>query len=84
MFTQDDLMDLKAATGDWYPSTKFLIMFIGVVAGPLVLLAVGGRDANIESERVKLLMLSPKGKECILAIHLPGPDHLERPCGQQL
>jgi hypothetical protein len=47
MFTQDDLMDLKAASGDWFPSIKFLMMFIGVVAGPLVLLAVGGRDANI-------------------------------------
>jgi hypothetical protein len=41
------MFNLKAASGDWYPSIKFLIMFIGVVAGPLMLLAVGGRDANI-------------------------------------
>jgi hypothetical protein len=47
MFIQDDLRDLKAASGDWFPSLKFLIMFIGAVVGPLVLLAVGGRDSNI-------------------------------------
>jgi len=46
MFIQDDLRDLKAASGDWFSSLKFLTMFIGVVVGPLVLLAVGGRDSN--------------------------------------
>ena len=47
MFTQDDLWELKAISGDWVPSSKFLIMFIGVVVGPLVLFAIGGRDSNI-------------------------------------
>ena len=46
MFIQDDLRELKEASGDWFPSFKFLIMFIGVVVGPLVLLAVGWRDSN--------------------------------------
>jgi hypothetical protein len=46
MFIQDDLRDLKSVSGDWFPSLKFLVMFIGVVVGPLVLLAVGGRDLN--------------------------------------
>ena len=46
MFIQDDLREFKAASGDWFPSLKFLTMFIGVVVGPLVLLAVGGRDSN--------------------------------------
>jgi len=50
MFIQDDLWDLKAASGDWFPNLKFLVMFIGVVVGPLVLLAVGGRDSNTMSE----------------------------------
>jgi hypothetical protein len=44
MFIQDDLRDLKAVFGDWFPSLKFLVMSIGVVVGPLLLLAVGGRD----------------------------------------
>jgi hypothetical protein len=46
MFIQDDLRDLKSVSGDWFPSLNFLVMFIGVVVGPLVLLAVGGRDLN--------------------------------------
>jgi hypothetical protein len=46
MFIQDDLHNLKAVSGDWFPSLKFLVMFIGVVVGPLLLLAVGGRDLN--------------------------------------
>ncbi len=46
MFVQDDLRDLKAVSGDWFPSLKSLIMFIGVVVGPLALFAVGGRDSN--------------------------------------
>jgi len=50
MFIRDDLQDLKAVFGDWFPSLKFLIMFIGVVVGPLVLLAVGGRDSKTLSE----------------------------------
>ena len=50
MFSQDNLQDLKAASGDWLPSLKFLIMFIGAVVGPLVLLVVGGRDSKTLSE----------------------------------
>ncbi len=50
MFIQDILQDLKAASGDWFPSLKFLIMFIGAVVGPLVLLVVGGRDSGTLSE----------------------------------
>ncbi len=47
MFIQDDLRHLKAPSGDWYYSLKFLTMFIGVVVGPLVLLAVGWRDTGL-------------------------------------
>ncbi len=50
MFIQDDLRDLKAASGDWFPILKFLTMFIGAVVGPLVLLVVGGRDSGTLSE----------------------------------
>ncbi len=46
MFIQDNLRGLQAASGDWFPILKFLIMFTGVVVGPLVLFAVGGRDSN--------------------------------------
>jgi hypothetical protein len=50
MLVQDYLRDLKAASGDWLLSLKFLIMFIGAVVGPLVLLVVGGRDSGTLSE----------------------------------
>jgi hypothetical protein len=50
MFIQDYLQDLKAASGDWLPSFKFIVMFIGAVVGPLVLLVVGGRDSTTLSE----------------------------------
>jgi hypothetical protein len=50
MFIQDDLRDLKAASGDRLPSFKFLIMFIGAVVGPLVLVVFGGRDSGALSE----------------------------------
>ena len=50
MLVQDYLRDLKAASGDWFLSLKFLIMFIGAVVGPLVLLVVGGRDSKTLSE----------------------------------
>jgi hypothetical protein len=46
MLVQDYLRDIKAVSGDWFPSLKFLIMFIGAVIGPLVLLVVGGRDSG--------------------------------------
>jgi len=50
MFSQDNLQGLKAASGNWLHSLKFLIMFIGAVVGPLVLLVVGGRDSGTLSE----------------------------------
>jgi hypothetical protein len=50
MLVQGYLRDLKAASGDWLLSLKFLIMFIGAVVGPLVLLVVGGRDSGTLSE----------------------------------
>ncbi len=43
MFSQDNLQGLKAASGDWLHSLKFLIMVIGVVVGPLMLFVIGGR-----------------------------------------
>jgi hypothetical protein len=50
MFSQDNLQDLKAASGDWLSSLKFLIMFIGVVVGPLMLFVIGGRSLNTQGE----------------------------------
>jgi hypothetical protein len=50
MLVQDYLQDIKAVSGDWFPSLKFLIMFIGAVVGPLLLLVVGGRDTGTLSE----------------------------------
>jgi hypothetical protein len=50
MLVQDYLRGLKAASGNQVPGLKFLIMFIGAVAGPLVLLVVGGRDSKTLSE----------------------------------
>jgi hypothetical protein len=50
MFSQDNLQDLKSASGDWLPSLKFLIMFIGVVIGPLMLFVIGGRSLNTQGE----------------------------------
>ncbi|MGH9847289.1 MAG: hypothetical protein ACREEM_51995, partial [Blastocatellia bacterium] len=48
MFIQDNLRELKATSGDWVRDSKFkfLSMFVGVVVGPLVLVAVGGRGPN--------------------------------------
>jgi hypothetical protein len=45
MFIQDDLQNIKTAFDEWLPSLKFLIMFVGVVVGPLAI-AVGGLDSN--------------------------------------
>ena len=50
MLIKEYLLDLKAVTGDWLPRLKFLIMFIGTVVGPLVLLALGGRESKALSE----------------------------------
>ena len=50
MLIRDYLRDLESAYGDWLPSLKFLIMFVGAVVGPLVLLVVGGRDSGALSE----------------------------------
>ena len=50
MFSQDNLQGLKAASGNWPHSLKFLIMFIGVVVGPLMLFVIGGRSLNTLGE----------------------------------
>jgi hypothetical protein len=50
MLVQDYLQDIKLVSGGRLPSLKFLIMFIGVVVGPLVLLVIGGRDSGTLSE----------------------------------
>jgi hypothetical protein len=50
MFSQNDPLELKATSGDWFPISKFLIMFIGVVVGPLVLFVIGGRSLNTLGE----------------------------------
>ena len=50
MFSQDNLQGLKAASDDWLHSLKFLIMFIGVVVGPLMLFIIGGRSLNTLGE----------------------------------
>ena len=50
MFSQNDLRELKAASGDWLHSPKFFIMFIGVVVGPLMLFVIGGRSLNTLGE----------------------------------
>jgi hypothetical protein len=50
MFSQDNLQGLKAASGNWLHSLKFLIMFIGVVVGRLMLFVIGGRSLNTPGE----------------------------------
>jgi hypothetical protein len=50
MFIQEVLWYLGSVSGGRFSNLKFLIMFIGVVVGPLVLLAFGGRDSNALSE----------------------------------
>jgi hypothetical protein len=50
MFIQEVLWNLKSVSGGWFSNLKFLIMFTGVVVGPLVLLAFGGRDSDALSE----------------------------------
>ena len=46
MFIQDNLRELNVVSGDWIRDLKFLFMFAGAVAGPLVLGAIGGRGLN--------------------------------------
>ena len=46
MFSQNDLRELKATSGKWFHSSKFFIMLIAVVVGPLVLFVIGGRSLN--------------------------------------
>jgi hypothetical protein len=46
MSIQDVLLKLKATSTGRFRRTALLIMFVGVVAGPLVLLALGGRIPN--------------------------------------
>jgi hypothetical protein len=50
MLVQGFLRDIKSAYGDWLPGLRFLIMFIGMMVGPLVLLVVGVRDLGTLSE----------------------------------
>jgi hypothetical protein len=50
MLVQDYLRDIKAVSSGRIFGIKFLIIFIGVVVGPLVLLVVGGRDSGTLSE----------------------------------
>ncbi len=50
MFSQNDLRELKATSGKWFHSSKFFIMLIGVVVGPLVLFVIGGRSLNTLGE----------------------------------
>ena len=50
MFSQDNLQGLKAASGDWLHSLKFLIIFIGAAVGPLMLFVIGGRSLNTLGE----------------------------------
>ena len=50
MFSQNDQRELKTASGKWFHSSKFFIMLIGVVVGPLVLLVIGGRSLNTLGE----------------------------------
>jgi hypothetical protein len=50
MLVQDFLRDIKSAYGDWLHGLRFLIMFIGMMVGPLVLLVVGVRDLGTLSE----------------------------------
>ena len=47
MFMQDNLRELKTTVIDKFPRFKFLIMFSGVVVGPLVVFALAGRDPNV-------------------------------------
>jgi len=46
MFVRDNLQKLKVFSGESFPNTKFLLMFIGGVICPFVLLAVGGRTPD--------------------------------------
>ena len=50
MFSQKDLRELKATSGKWFHISKFFIMLIGVVGGPLVLFVIGGRSLNTLGE----------------------------------
>lgn len=44
MSLQDSMRKLKAASISFFQHKAFLTMFIGVVIGPLVLFAMGGRS----------------------------------------
>jgi hypothetical protein len=50
VFSQNDQRELKTASGKWFHSSKFIIMLIGVVVGPLVLFVIGGRSLNTLGE----------------------------------
>ena len=46
MSIQDVLREIKATSAGPFPRTTFLIIFVGVVVGPLVMFAIGGRPTN--------------------------------------
>ena len=46
MSVQNVLRRFKATSAGQFPRSVFLMMFIGVVVGPLVLFALGGRNPN--------------------------------------
>ncbi len=46
MTIQNAIRELKANSAGPFPRSKFLMMFIGVVVGPLVLLAIVGRNPD--------------------------------------
>jgi hypothetical protein len=50
VFSQNDQRELKITSGKWFHSSKFFIMLIGVVVGPLVLIVIGGRSLNTLGE----------------------------------
>jgi|GEM_PF-2590686 len=50
MSIQDALRGLKVTLADSVPRAASLIMLIGVVVAPLVVFAIGGRNANIPEQ----------------------------------
>jgi hypothetical protein len=78
ILVQDFLRDLKSTSGNWLPSLKFLIMFVGAVVGSLVLLVVGGRDSKILSEPglawsfLAIALLLPTGLDAGFSMFMRG------------
>ena len=74
MSIQDVLRELKATSAGQFPRSAFLIMFIGVVVGPLILLAIGGRSPNLLGPHglawsilaITLLLIISIGSGCLM------------------